>query len=157
MAKISLSKGGYTPISKGDHVFKIMTSVYDQEFGKLEVEMVTESGQKNTERFYLLRENGEVNEKVQMRLSFFMKAAVNDFDSEEIDTDDIVDCFIIGAVVPTEKQSTKDPSKTYTNYDISNFRPALGFENAKTEKTVTPKTEKTVTTKGDIDLDKLLG
>ena len=41
MAKIKLSEGGYTPIPEGEHIFKITKSTYDEDFGKLEVEMVT--------------------------------------------------------------------------------------------------------------------
>ena len=44
MAKIKLSKGGFTPIPEGTHVFKITSAEYDEDFGIVDIEMVTADG-----------------------------------------------------------------------------------------------------------------
>jgi len=62
MAKIKLSKGGVYTIAEGEHIFKITKSTYDEDFGKLEIEMVIASGQKHIERYSLIRNDGEINE-----------------------------------------------------------------------------------------------
>ena len=54
MARIKLVEGGYTPFQSGEHIFKITKSTYDEDFGKLEVEMVTASGQNTSKGFSLL-------------------------------------------------------------------------------------------------------
>src|SRR5690606_18952697 len=94
MAKIPLSKGGYTPIPEGEHIFKVVKSTYDEDFGKLEVELITASGQRHTERFHLIGDDGEINEKAQNAFSYFAKTALNNYNLEEIDHEGIVGCYI---------------------------------------------------------------
>ena len=63
MAKIKLSEGGFTLIPEGVTTFKIVGAKYDEDFGKLEIEMQTKSGLKHTEKYSLLNKDGEVNQK----------------------------------------------------------------------------------------------
>ena len=54
MAKIKLSKSGFTPIPEGTHVFKITSAEYDEDFGIVDIQMVTADGKKHNERFFLM-------------------------------------------------------------------------------------------------------
>jgi hypothetical protein len=153
MAKIPLSKGGYTPIPEGEHIFKVVKSTYDEDFGKLEVELITASGQRHTERFHLIGDDGEINEKAQNAFSYFAKTALNNYNLEEIDHEDIVGCYIKCMVEHDVLPSRKDPAKTVTFCRLTDKEPASGFENEEAEAKSTPATKKN----SKIDLDDLLG
>ena len=107
MAKIKLSEGGFTPIPEGEHIFKITKSTYDEDFGKLEIEMVTQSGQKHVERFHLINNEGEVNEGALNAFSYFAKTALNNFNLDEIDHTDIEGCYIKATVVHNKQLAIK--------------------------------------------------
>lgn len=154
MAKIKLAEGGYTPIPEGEHIFKITKSTYDEDFGKLEVEMVTASGQKHIERYSLITNAGEINEGALRAFSYMAKTALNNFNLDEIDHEDIVGCYIKAVVEHEKVPSNKDPAKTVTFVNLSNYSPASGFETAEKDTSTTKKTE----SKGNpVDLDALLG
>ena len=149
MAKIKLSEGGFTPIPEGEHIFKITKSTYDEDFGKLEIEMVTQSGQKHVERFHLINNEGALN-----AFSYFAKTALNNFNLDEIEHDDIVGCYIRCKVEHEIVPSKKDPSKTITFVKLTDKYPASGFEeNATNEKTAQSKN----VSNSKIDLDAILG
>lgn len=145
MAKIKLSEG-FTPIPEGEHIFKITESNYDEDFGKLEVVMVTKSGRKNTERYQLIGNDGEVNQGAQNAFSYFAKTALNNFNLDEIDTDDIIGCYIKAEVEHEKVPSNKDPKKTVTFIRLTNLQPASSFE-----------TDEKPAKDNKIDLDDLLG
>ena len=154
MAKIKLSEGGFTPIPEGEHIFKITKSTYDEDFGKLEIEMVTQSGQKHIEKFFLINNEGEINEGALNAFSYFAKTALNNFNLDEIEHDDIVGCYIRCKVEHEIVPSKKDPSKTITFAKLTDKYPASGFEkNATNEKTAQSKN----VTNNKIDLDAILG
>lgn len=159
MARIPLSKGGYTPIPEGEHIFKVVKSTYDEDFGKLEVELITASGQRHTERFNLIGNDGEINEKAQNAFSFFAKTALNNYNLEEIDHEDIVGCYIKCKVEHDVLPSRNDPERTVTFCRLTYKEPASGFENEETE-TPTPSDAKSTPSakkNSKIDLDDLLG
>lgn len=149
MAKIRLSEGGFTPIPKGTHIFKITKSTYDEDFGKLEVEMVTKSGQKHIERFSLIGNDGEVNEGANKAFSYFAKTALNNFDLDEIDTDDIVGCYIEAEVEHDVRPHRNDPAKKVTFVRLGDKSPASGFDDDGNEDAPVQENK--------IDLDLLLG
>ena len=151
MARIKLSEGGFTPIPEGEHIFKIVKATYDEDFGKVEVEMITASGQKHTERFHLLDNNGEINEGALNAFSFFARTALNNFNIDEIDPEDLVGCYMRCKVEHEKVPSNKDPAKTVTFVRLTEKYPASGFE--KTEAT----NQKGTTNQGSIDLDAILG
>jgi hypothetical protein len=145
MAKIKLSKGGFTPIPEGTHVFKIIGADYDEDFGIVDIQMVTADGRKNNERFYLMTQDGEPNEGVLKAFSYFAKNALNDFTIEEIDPADLVGCFFQADVTHDVQPNKNNPEKTVTWIRLNNWRPSEGFA------------EKGQVSKGSIDLDELLG
>jgi hypothetical protein len=152
MAKIKLSKGGFTPIAEGEHIFKITKSTYDEDFGKLEIEMVIASGQKHIERYSLIRNDGEVNEGALNAFSYFAKTALNNFNLDEIDHNDLVGCYIKSTVEHEKVPSKNDPAKTVTFLRLTNQAPASGFEKEE-EREKSNESD----TSGGIDLDAILG
>ena len=159
MAKIKLSEGGFTPIPEGEHIFKITKSTYDEDFGKLEVEMITASGQKHIERFSLITNEGEVNEGALNAFSYFAKTALNNFNLDEIDHEDIVGCYMKCTVEHEKVPSNKDPAKTVTFTRLTDKSPASGFENTKKTKQISNAVENGIKdgNKARIDLDAILG
>ena len=159
MAKIPLSKGGYTPIPEGEHIFKVVKSTYDEDFGKLEVELITASGQRHTERFNLIGNDGEINEKAQNAFSFFAKTALNNYNLEEIDHEDIVGCYIKCRVEHDVLPSRNDPARTVTFCRLTYIESASGFENEEAETPTPSEAKSTPSAKKNskIDLDDLLG
>ena len=160
MAKVKLSEGGFTLIPKGKHIFKIIKSDYDETFGKIEIEMVTSKGQKHIERFTLVDNFGEMNEKALNAYSYFAKTALNNFNLDEIDTDDLVGCYLECTVEHEEVPSNKDPAKMFTFIKLTDKTAASGFEKNSAdvnELKPEPKADKKASSKGLTDLDALLG
>lgn len=145
MAKIKLSKGGFTPIPEGTHVFKITSAEYDEDFGTMDIQMVTADGKKNNERFFLMTQDGEPNEGALNAFSYFARNVLNDFTIEEVDPADLVGRFFQADVAHDVQPNKNDPSKTVTFIRLNNWKPSKGF------------TEKGQAQKGSIDLDELLG
>jgi len=143
MAKIKLSKGGFTPIPEGTHIFKITNVEYDEDFGIMDIEMVTADGRKNNERFFLTTHDGEPNEKALNAFSYFARNALNDFTIEEVDPADLVGCFLQADVTHNIQPNKNDPNKTVTFIRLNNWKPSKGFA------------EKGQASKGSIDLDDL--
>lgn len=153
MAKIKLAEGGFTVVPEGKHIFKITKSTYDSDFGKLEVEMVTAQGVKHHERYNFINEDGELNEGAQKAFSYFAKTALNNFNLEEVDSDDIVGCYIEATVEHEKLPNRKDPAKTVVFARLGDKTPASGFNEV--SKNTAPASGSTA--KGVVDLDALLG
>ncbi len=153
MAKIKLSKGGFTPIPKGEHVFKITKSTYDEDFGKVEIDMVTVDGKKHIERFSLIRNDGEINEGALNAFSYFAKTALNNFNVEEIDPADLEGCYMRCVVEHDVQPNKNDPSKTVTFVRLGEKYAASGFD----QEVETPKENKSTGSTGGFDLDSILG
>lgn len=155
MAKIKLTEG-FSIVPEGTHVFKITKVTYDPDFGKMEIEMVTASSVKHVERFQLMKDNGEVNEKANNAFSYFAKTALNNFNLEEIDTDDLAGCYIRAEVTHDKVPSKNDPAKTVKFARLGDKSPASGFDTPVTssDSSSTP-TKKT--SKPKVNLDDLLG
>ena len=100
MAKMKLSQATFTIISEGTHTFKIVEvddTKYD-DFGKIAVKMQTAKGETHTESFTLIKANGDLNEGALKAWSYFARTCLNNFRADEIDTQDIVGCFITATV-----------------------------------------------------------
>lgn len=127
MARIPMTSG-FTLIPTGEYVFLIEDVKYDEKFGTLEVKLVTADGMKHTERFSLMDNNGEANEKALNAFSYFAKTALNDFSVADIDHTDLIGHYIRAEVVHTKMPSRKDPTKTVTFANLGDKAPADGFE-----------------------------
>lgn len=100
MAKIQLSENTFKLIPEGVTIFKIMEvddTKYD-DFGKIEVKLQTAKGETHTERFGLLKADGKLNEGALKVWSYFARVCLNNFQADEIDTQDIVGCYIQATV-----------------------------------------------------------
>lgn len=147
MAKIKLSNGGFTLIPEGTTTFKITKVDYKEDFGKMEIELQTKDGKKHTERFGLLKNNGEVNEGALKAFSYFAKSALNNFQLDEIDHTDLVDCYITATVKHESYEYEKDgETKRGTSVRLSDYANAVSFGSAKVE---------TATSSSSDDIDEL--
>lgn len=152
MAKLKLSESTFTIIPEGEYIFKVEKVTYDEDFGKMEVALVTADGLRHTETYQLLTNDGEVNQKAQNAFSFFARVALDSPDADEVDTDDLVGCYFKATVTHDKKPSNKDPNKTVTFIKLSDREPASGF-GKKPARATAPKTGK----KASVDLDDILG
>lgn len=134
MAKMKLSESTFTLIPEGVTTFKVM-SVDDskyEDFGKLEVKMQTAKGETHIERFSLLNAKGELNEGALKAWSYFARNCLGNFNADEIDTQDIVGCFVTGTVKHEKYIATKGDKKgqEMTSVRLNDYTTATGFGSA---------------------------
>lgn len=127
MAKIKLSEGGFQLIPEGVTIFKIVGVDYNEDFGKMKVEMQTKSGQKHIENFSLLTKSGEVNEGALKAFSYFAKTALNNYQLDEIDETDLIGCYIQATVKHEDFESNKEPGKMLKSARLNDYAVAVGF------------------------------
>lgn len=158
MARIPMTSG-FTLIPEGEYIFRIEDVKYDESFGTLEVKLVTDNGMKHTERFSLMDNNGEANEKALNAFSYFAKTALNDFSVTDIDHTDLIGHYIRAEVVHTKMPSRKDPNKTVTFANLGDKAPADGFDGQvsapKNDHPASPSAPAGMV--GGVDLNALLG
>lgn len=146
MARIPMT-GGFQIMPEGEQVLKITAAEYDEDFGKAIFTLTNAKGQTCQERFSLMNQDGSPNEKALGAFSFFAKTALNDFDIEDVDPEELVGHYIKAEVIHNKVPSTKDPSKMMTFVNLGSKSPADGFDSAPT---AAPKA-------GGLDLAALLG
>lgn len=125
---IKLADTGFTLIPEGTQVLKIVEVDYDEKFGKMKISMQTKSGAKHTERFGLIKNNGEVNDGALRAFSYFAKTALNNYNLDEIDEQDLVGCYIKATVTHEEFESNKEPGKMLKSARLSDYAAAASFE-----------------------------
>lgn len=128
MAKIALSDSSFAVCPEGTHIFRIESVEYKEDFGKLNIIMKTKEGYTHTERFNFVKANGEPNEAAIGIFSLFAKIALQDFDLEEIDHEDLIGCYIKCEVTHDVQPNKNDSSKTITFSRLGNKAQADGFE-----------------------------
>ena len=134
---IKLSDSTFTLIPEGRHVFKITEVEYKEDFGKMNITLVTADGSKQVERFSLITSKGEVNEKALNAFSYFARQALNNPSlSGEIDENDLVGCYLDAEVSHQVLPSNKDPQKTVTFIQLKDYKPASGFGSSSVKKEV---------------------
>lgn len=126
MAKIPLSSG-FTPLPEGIETFRIYQVEYDEEFGKLNVKMVTAKGRTHTERWRLKDSNGEYNQSAINRFSIFAKTVMQNFNGDEIEPEEMVDHYFTAEVKHSVVPRRDDPNRTMTFVNLANFETADGF------------------------------
>ena len=127
MARIPMT-GGFQVIPEGVHILKITAAKYDEDFGKVIIDMVNVKGQTCQERFNLLKDDGTTNDKAMNAFSFFAKNAMNDFDLEDCDPVELVGHYIKAEIIHNKVPSTKEPGKMMTYANLGDKSPADGFE-----------------------------
>ena len=132
MAKITLSESNFKLIPEGTTTFKVV-SVDDskyEDFGKLEVKLQTAKGETHIERFGLTKKNGEINEGALKAWSYFARTCLNNFNADEIDTQDIVGCYVTATVKHESYTYEKDgETKKGTNVRLNDYTVAVNFGN----------------------------
>ena len=131
MARIPMT-GGFQIMPEGEQVLKITKAEYDEDFGKAIFTLENAKGQTCQERFGLLNQDGSPNEKALGAFSFFAKTALNDFDIEDVDPEELVGHYLKAEVIHNKVPSTKDPTKMMTFVNLGSKSPADGFEGAPT-------------------------
>lgn len=137
MAKMKLSESTFTLIPEGVTTLKVM-SVDDskyEDYGKLDVKLQTAKGETHVERFTLLNDKGEINEKALKAWSYFARTCLNNFQADEIDTQDIVGCYITATISHETYTKTKGEKagQTGTKAKLNDYTPASGFGSANSE------------------------
>lgn len=135
MAKMKLSESGYSLIPEGSTIFKVMEvddSKYE-DFGKLAVKLQTAKGETHTETFSLVKKTGELNEGALKAWSYFARVCLNNFQADEIDTQDIVGCYIQATVkhetyIKTQGENAGQEGKSVR---LNDYATASGFAGAK--------------------------
>ena len=165
MARVKLSSA-YTPIDEGVYIFRIYDANYDEEFGKITMKLVTADGETHIERFSLMRDKSTVNEGAVAAFSLFAKMALNDFDVEDVEPEELIDCYIGGEIRHSVTPSKKTPGQISVFANMYEKFPADGFDTEPNEKsmsfgrtiveTVEPEEEPQVNYE-ELDLDALLG
>lgn len=128
MAKIKLSSGTFSLVPEGTHVFQITAVEYKADFDKLNITMKTATGATHIERFTFTNNQSEQNETAVNIFSYFAKTALQNYDLEEIDEQELVGCFIKAEVTHDVLPNRNDPTKTVTFSRLGNKYPANGFE-----------------------------
>lgn len=131
MAKMKLSESAFKMIPEGVTTFKVM-SVDDskyEDFGKLEVKLQTAKGETHIERFGITNAKGEINEGALKAWSYFARTCLNDFNADEIDTQDIVGCYITATVKHESYTRTKGDKagQEATTVRLNDYTTASGF------------------------------
>ena len=129
MARIPMT-AGFQPIPEGVQVLKITKAEYDVEFGKVIITLENVKGQSCQERFSLLNQDNTPNEKALGAFSFFAKTALNNFDIEDVDPEELIGHYIKAEVIHSKVPSNKDPNKMITFTNLGDKSPADGFEAA---------------------------
>ena len=131
MAKIKLSESTFVLIPEGTHIFKVM-EVNDEnyeDFGKIEVKLQTAKGETHIERFGLMKNDGEINEGALKAWSYFARTCLNNSQADEIDTQDIVGCYITATVKHETYIRTKGDraGEEATTVRLNDYTTASGF------------------------------
>lgn len=154
MAKMKLSESTFTLIPEGSTIFKVMEvddSKYE-DFGKLAVKLQTAKGETHTENFSLIKANGELNEGALKAWSYFARVCLNNYQADEIDTQDIVGCYIQATVKHEKYTRTKGDKagQEGTAVRLNDYTTATGFAGGATAEDVEDDTDE------DDDLDDFL-
>ena len=132
MAKMKLAESNFKLIPEGTTTFKVVEvndSKYE-DFGKLEVKLQTAKGETHIERFGLTKNNGEINEGALKAWSYFARTCLNNFNADEIDTQDIVGCYVTATVKHESYTYEKDgETKKGTNVRLNDYTVAVNFGN----------------------------
>lgn len=131
MAKLKLADTGFALIPEGWYTFKVTGIDYDEDFGRMKVELSTKDGSKHVERYGLLTKSGEVNEGANKAFSYFAKTALNNFSVDEIDTDDLIGCYIKAEVKHVQSETVSEKTgKPFVNVNLGDKEPAYGFNDS---------------------------
>lgn len=131
MARMKLSESAFKIIPEGVTTFKVV-EVDDtkyEDFGKIAVKLQTAKGETHTENFTLIKPSGDLNEGALKAWSYFARTCLNNFRADEIDTQDIVGCYITATVKHETYTRTKGEKAGTegTSVRLNDYTTASGF------------------------------
>lgn len=159
MSRIPLS-GGFVLIPEGTEVFRIYDVVEHENFGKIEIKLVDAKGRTHTERYSIKNKDDSYNEGALNAFSYLAKAAMDDYELEDIEPTELINKYIEAEVKHEKVQSRTDPNKTVTFVNLGKKSPADGFDTEPSSRALTlgnatvPEPVKEST--GSLDLDEIL-
>lgn len=135
MARMKLSENTFKIIPEGVTVFKVMEvddSKYS-DFGKLSVKLQTAKGETHSENFSFLKANGDLNDGALKAWSYFARTCLNNFQADEIDTQDVVGCYVQATVKHEKYIRTQGDKKGQeaTAVRLNDYTTATGFDGSK--------------------------
>lgn len=123
MSKVTVNIGkGFTLLPEGRQVLKITQIDNKEKFGKIEIHFVNKEGIKHTERFMLKTEGGL---KV---FSYLAHTILDNWDDDNVETEDLLEKFVSVEVVHNKVESTKTAGEFVTFANLKNYQFASGFE-----------------------------
>ena len=126
---IKRMSGGFVMLPEGDHILKITEVDYKEDFGKLEVKMETQAGLTHVERYSLQTKTGDVNEGALNAFSYMASNAMQKWDMEEIDEQELVGKFIAVDVIHVESKTISDKTgKPFVNVNFKTIKESDGWE-----------------------------
>ena len=111
--------------------------------------MKTDKGQSHVERFSLIGKNHEPNEGALNAFSYFARAAMNDYETMDVDPEDLVGRYIRCTVEHEEVPGKDNPEKMYKFIRLVDKVPADGYDESERTPAQPPQTT-------TFDLDSLL-
>ena len=110
MAKIQLSEShGQYMQESGERVLLVITkSHYDQEYGKVEIELKNEKGEIVNNNFGLMGNDGTQNDGALKAFSYFSRVAMGDWGYDEVDDEELVGKFIRADIEMTKSKKAND-------------------------------------------------
>lgn len=109
MARIPMT-GGFTPMDEGIQVLRIYGVEYKEAFGNLTIYMCNAKAQTMRETFRFKSKDGKPNEGAMNAFSYFAKTAMDDFDMDDVDPQELVGHYIQVDVVHNDSNG-----RTYAN------------------------------------------
>lgn len=155
MGRIPMTSG-FTLIPEGEYVFRIYDVNFDEDFGKIEVNLVNADGATMKERFCVKNADDSWNEGALNAFSYFAKTALNDFSIEDVDPEELVNHYIRAEVVHSKVPSNKDPNKTVTFANLGDRSPADGFDKKPVERALLLGSKPITVKAKNLDIDSLL-
>lgn len=136
MARVPMT-AGFQLIPEGEYVFRIYDATYDENFGRIEIFLVTAQGATLTERFSIKDDNDEMNDKALNAFSYFAKTAMNDYSMNDIDPEELVGHYIRAEVVHKQGTKPNKNGKFSTFANLGDKSPADGFDTEPCERAMT--------------------
>lgn len=92
MAKINLSESNGQFIKEAGKkvLLQITKAQYDQEYGKVEIELKNEKGETVNNNFGLMGNDGSINEPALKAFSYFTRVAMGDWGVQEVEEEELI-------------------------------------------------------------------
>lgn len=119
----------YRLIPQGRNTFKIKDAVYKPDESKVEVILVTRDGLRHIERFYFTRRDGSFNQAGLNAFSAFARSATGAKVLDQVETEELIGCYVSANVLHKRMPNRNDPSRTVTLINLKSFASAQPWGN----------------------------